>query len=79
MSQKWPLADIKQVKNTSQFCKDFIKNCNQDSDEAYFHEVDDQYLEKLLEPHNDLPFLPERVKIEEVVKIIVNLHDHVLI
>ena len=34
-----------------------------------------QYLEKLHEFHNDLPFLPERMKIEKVEKIIPNLYD----
>ena len=28
------------VKNTSKFYKDFIENCNEDSDEGYFLEVD---------------------------------------
>ena len=28
-------------------------------------EVDVQYLEKLRELHNDLPFLPERMKIDK--------------
>ena len=68
---------LSRFKNTSQFCKDFVENCSQDSDEAYFLEVVDHYLEKLLELYNDLPFLPERVKIEGVVKIIVHLHDHI--
>ena len=27
------------------------------------------------ELHNDLPFLPERMKIEKVEKFVVNLHD----
>ena len=40
-----------------------------------FLEVDVQYLEKLCELHNDLEFLPERMKIEIVVKLVDNLHD----
>ena len=40
-----------------------------------FLEVDVQYLEKLHELHNDLPFLPERMKIEKVEKLLDNLHD----
>ena len=42
-----------------------MKNCNEESDEGYFFELDVQYLEKLRELHNDLPFLPERMKIEK--------------
>ena len=60
---------------SSQFDKDFIKNYNGKSDEGYFIEVDVQYLEKLRELHNDLLFLPRRVKIEKIEKLVANLHD----
>ena len=62
-SQKLPVNNFEWIKDT-QFNEDFIKNHNQESDEGYFLEVDVQYPEKLLELHNDLPFLPERMKIE---------------
>ena len=39
-----------------------------------FYEVDIQYLEKLHELHNDLPFLPDRMKIEKFEKLVANLH-----
>ena len=52
------------IYDTSRFNEDFIKNCNEKSDEAYFLEVNHlQYTEKLHELHNDLLFLPERMKI----------------
>ena len=44
------------------------RNYHEESDEGYFLEVDVQYLEKLLELHNDIPFSPERKKIEKVEK-----------
>ena len=75
MSQKLPVDNIEWIKDTSQFNEDFIKNYNEESDEGYFLEVDVQYLEKLHELHNDLPFLPERMKIEKVEKLVANLHD----
>ena len=34
--------------------------------------VDVQYPEKLHDLHNDLPFLPERMKIEKVEKLVVS-------
>ena len=43
-------------------------------DEGYFLEVDVQYLEKLHELYNYLPFLSERMKIEKVEKLVDNLH-----
>ena len=62
------------VKDTSQFNEDFIKNYNEESDKGYFLEVYVQYLEKLHDLHNDLPFLPERIKIEKVEMLVASLH-----
>ena len=47
------------------------------SDEGYFHEIDIQYLERLHGLCNDLPFLPERMKIEKVEKLVTNLYDEI--
>ena len=58
ISQKLPVNGHKWVENTSQFNEDFIENYNEDSDEEYFLEIDVQYLEELLDLHNDLPFSP---------------------
>ena len=75
MSQKLPVNNFESIKYTSQFNEDFIKNYDEESDEGNFLEVDVQYLEKLHELHNDLPFLPERMKIKRVEKFVANLHD----
>ena len=45
------------------------------SKEGYFLKVDTQYPPKLHELYKDLPFLPERMKIEKVEKLFSNLHD----
>ena len=66
MSQKLPVNKFERIKDISKFNEDFIKNCNEESNERYFFEVDVQYIEKLHELHNDLPFLSERIKIEKV-------------
>ena len=66
MSQKLPVNKFERIKDISKFNEDFIKNCNEESNERYFLEVDVQYIEKLHELHNDLPFLSERIKIEKV-------------
>ena len=75
MSQKLPLGVFNWVENASEFSKDFIENYNEDSDEGHFLEADVQYLDKLQELHNDLPFLPERMKTEKAEKLVVNLHN----
>ena len=61
MSQKLPVNNFEWFKDTSQFNEDFIKNYNEDSDEGYFREVDFQYIKKLHNLHNDLPFLSEKL------------------
>ena len=73
MSQKLPANNFEWIEDTFQFNEDFIKNCNEESDEGFFLEVDAQYLEKLHELHDDLLFLPERMKIEKVEKLVPNL------
>ena len=59
----------------SQFNEGFIKDYREESNERYFLEAEWQYLGKLNDLHNDLPFIPERKKIEKVEKIVANLHD----
>ena len=75
MSQKLPVNNFERKRDGSQFIEDFIKNYNEESYEGYFLEVDVRYLEKLHELHNDLSFLPERLKFEKVEKLVANLHD----
>ena len=68
ISQKLPVNNFKWKEETSQLNKNFIKNYNEENDEGYFLEVNVQYLEKLHELHDDLPFLPERKKIKKFKK-----------
>ena len=74
-SQKLPVNNFEWIEDTSQFNEDFVKKYNDESDEGYFLEFDVQYLEKLHQLYNDLPFLLERMKIEKVEKLVANLHD----
>ena len=53
-------------KNLSQFNESFIRNYEENSDTGYFLEVDIDYLEKLFNLHEDLPFLTERKKVNKV-------------
>ena len=76
MSQKVSVNNCERIKVTSQFKEDFIKNFNEERDDGYFLEVDVQYLEKLYGLYNELSFLPKRMKIEKVEKLVANLHDN---
>ena len=52
-----------------------LKNYIEESDKRYFLEVDVQYPEKLYKLHNILSFLPERMRLKNVEKLVANLHD----
>ena len=72
MLQKLPVKDFKWVEDISEFHEDFIESYNNDSDKGYFLEVDVQCPENLHKLHNDLLFLPKRMKIEKVEKFAAN-------
>ena len=47
-----------------------MKSSNGFSNEGYVLEVDVQYSEELHKLHNDLPYLPEIMRIEKVEKLV---------
>ena len=75
MSQKLPVNSFKWVEKLSRFNEIFIKNYNENSDIGYFLEVDIDYPKELFNLHKDLPFLPERKKVEKVEKLICSIED----
>ena len=75
MSQKLPINGFKWVKNLSKFNEDYIKKYDENSNTGYFLEVDIEYLKTLFNNHKDLPFLPERKKVEKVEKLICSIED----
>ena len=72
ISQRLPVNDLESIEDASQFNEVFIKSYNEESDAGYFLKVDVEYFEKLHEIHNDLPFLPEIMKIEKFETFVMN-------
>ena len=60
-------------KKLPKFNKDFIKIYDESSNKGYFFEVDIDYPKELFNSHKDLPFLPERKKVEKVQKLICSI------
>ena len=63
------------MKKLSEFNADFIKNYDENSDKGYFLEIGVEYSKNLFNSHKDLPFLPERKKVEKVLKLICSIED----
>ena len=76
MSQKLPVNGFMWYNEyLSDFNEDFIKNYNENSDVGYFPEVDVEYPKKLWSSYKELPFLPERKKLEKVEKLVCSIED----
>ena len=57
------------------FHKEFIQNYDEYSNEGLIIEADVEYFKDLHDLYNDLPFLPERMKINNCNKLVRNLYD----
>ena len=66
---------VKWLEELSQSKEDFIKNYDENSNQAYLLEVDLQYPKNHHNLHTDLPFLPERKKIKKCSKLVCDVHD----
>ena len=55
--------------------KDLSKIDDKDSNRGHILEVDVEYPKNLHDLHKDLPFLPERMKIDKCNKLVCNLYD----
>ena len=77
VSQKLPVYGFEWVEKSrlSRFNETFIKKYNENSDIGYFLEVDIDYPKELFNLHKDLPFLPERKKVNKVEKLICSIED----
>ena len=75
MCKRLPVDGFKWVDVLSIFTEDFIKNYDEESDIGYLFVVDVEYPKNLHMLHSDLPFLPERMKINKCDKLVCNLND----
>ena len=69
--QKFTVDGFKWIEkdNLSKFDEKFIKNYDENSDKGYILEVHVEYPKNLHKLHSDLPFLPERMRINKCSKL----------
>ena len=75
MSQKLSVNCFKWKANMSISDEEFIRNYDEDGDKGYILEVTIDYPKDLHDLHSDLPFLPERMKINKCNILVCNLYD----
>ena len=76
MSEKLSMNGFKWVNDISKIDKKFVKSYNKiNSDKGYILELDVDYPSNLHRLHIDMPFLPERMKIDKTQMLVCNLHD----
>ena len=75
MSEPLPVDGFNWMEDLSKTDEDFIKNSDKNSGKGYILEVDVEYPKNLHDLHSDLPFLPERMKIDKCNKLVCNLYD----
>ena len=78
MSQKLPTGTFKWIQDLSEFTTERIHELvsSENNEKGYLLEVDISYPHELHDVHNDLPFLPESVKLSSrVEKLVPNLND----
>ena len=75
MSGKLPIKGFKWMVDISGIDKNFVKSYNKNSSKGYVLKVDVDYPCELQNLHCDLPFLPERIVVNNTKKLICNLQD----
>ena len=75
MTEKLPVRGFKWVNDISKIDEDFVKVYNKNDNKDYILDVDVDYPSKLQNLHSDLPFLPERMVINNTKKLVCNLND----
>ena len=75
MTEKLPVRGFRWMDNISRIDVDFVRGYDKNDIKGYILEVDVDYPNKLQNLHSDLPFLPERMVINNTKKLVCNLND----
>ena len=73
MSKKLPVGGFKWVDDLSMLTEDFIKSYDEEGNVGYLLVVDIEYPKIFRMLHSDLPFLPDRMKVNKVKMLVCNV------
>ena len=73
MTEKLPVKQFKWMDHISMINEDFVRSYDKNDIKGYILEVDVDYSNELQNLHSDLPFLPERMVINNTKKLVCNL------
>ena len=79
MSEPLPVDGFEWMEDLSKIDEDFIKNYDNDSDKGYILDVNVEYPKNIHDLHSDLPFLPEKMKVNKCNKLVCNLYDKTIL
>ena len=74
-TEKLPVKGFRWMEDISKIDEDFVKVYNKNDNKGYILDVDVDYPSKLQNLHSDLPFLAERMVINNTKKLVCNLND----
>ena len=75
MTEKLPVRGFRWMTDISRMDEDFVRSYDKNDIKGYILEVDVDYPNELQNLHSDLPFLPERMVINNTKKLVCNLQD----
>ena len=74
-SKKLPVDGFKWIDDLTMFTEDSIKSYDEEKGIGYMLVADVEYPKNLHVLHSDLPFLPERMKINKCSKLVYNFNN----
>ena len=75
MTEKLPVRGFRWMDDISKMDEDFVRGYDKNDNKGYILKVDVDYPNELQNLHSDLPFLPERMVINNTKKLVCNSQD----
>ena len=78
MTEKLPVRGFRWMDDISRMDEDFVRSYDKNDIKGYILEVDVDYPNELQTLHSDLPFLPERMVIDNIKKLVCIMYKRIM-